>query len=146
MTADQYPKVYLYRRIVQAKLFIDAHYSNRIDLDNIAGEAWFSKFHFIRLFKSSYGKTPHQYLVRVRMNRAMEWLAAGKPVADTCYAVGFESISSFSSLFKKYTGNSPAVFCKLEQDRQQQMAARPLHYIPGCFARQLGWINYSNFE
>lgn len=52
-----YPKLYLYRRLVQAKLSIDAHYAEAIDLDNIAGEAAFSKYHFIRLFGRIYGHT-----------------------------------------------------------------------------------------
>ena len=48
----EYPKLYLYRRIVQAKLFIDSHYAGDIDLEQIADEAYFSKFHFCRLFKT----------------------------------------------------------------------------------------------
>ena len=48
---EQFPKIYLYRRVVQAKLFIDGHFDENIELDNIAEEACFSKFHFIRLFK-----------------------------------------------------------------------------------------------
>ena len=54
---EQYPKIYLYRRIVQAKLFIDNHFGEDIDLGNIADEAFFSRFHFIRLFKTIYNKT-----------------------------------------------------------------------------------------
>ena len=73
MTTEHYPKIYLYRRIVQAKLFIDKFYSEKIDLDNISDEAYFSKFHFIRLFKSIYGKTPHQYLTTVRIEKAQHF-------------------------------------------------------------------------
>ncbi len=65
MTTEQYPKVYLYQRIVQAKLFIDRNYADKIDIDNISDEAFFSKFHFIRLFKRIYGKTPYQYLTSI---------------------------------------------------------------------------------
>jgi AraC-like DNA-binding protein len=65
----EYPKVYLYRRIVQAKLFIDASYMHSIDLDNISEEASFSKFHFTRLFRQVYGRTPHQYLVHVALKK-----------------------------------------------------------------------------
>jgi AraC-like DNA-binding protein len=73
-------KIYLYKRIVQAKLFIDANFAGDIDLDNIADEAYFSKFHFIRLFKSIYGKTPHQYLISVRIEKAKEFLKNGLPL------------------------------------------------------------------
>src|SRR5262245_2298210 len=65
-----YPKAYLYRRVVQAKLFIDAHFSEEIDVDDISSEAAFSKFHFIRLFKSVYGLAPHAYLTTVRVQQA----------------------------------------------------------------------------
>ncbi len=101
MSSEQYPKVYLYRRIVQAKMFIDRHYADEIDLDNIADEAWFSKFHFIRLFKSSYGKTPHQYLQAVRIHHAQLLLKEDKSVSDACFSVGFQSLTTFSGLFKR---------------------------------------------
>jgi AraC-like DNA-binding protein len=52
---NAYPKAYLYRRIVKAKLFIDAHFAEPIDVDAISNKAAFSKFHFIRLFKQVYG-------------------------------------------------------------------------------------------
>src|SRR5882724_4456031 len=67
---EAYPKVYLYKRIVQAKMFIDQNYARTINLNDIADEAIFSKFHFIRQFKQIYGKTPHQYLVSVRIAQA----------------------------------------------------------------------------
>ncbi len=54
--AENYPKIYLYKRVVQAKLFIDNRFGDDIDLNNIADEAYLSKFHFIRLFKIIYGK------------------------------------------------------------------------------------------
>jgi len=56
MKEFSHPKIYLYRRVVQAKLYMDKNYAENIDLNNIADEAFFSKFHFIRLFKKSYGK------------------------------------------------------------------------------------------
>ncbi len=74
---EDYPKIYLYRRIVQAKLYIDKHFDEEIDLDNIADEAYFSKFHFIKLFKSIYQKTPHQYLMIVRLEKAKTLLKEG---------------------------------------------------------------------
>src|SRR5699024_293335 len=90
MTTEQYPKIYLYRRIVQAKLYIDKFYFEKIDLDNISDEAYFSKFHFIRLFKSIYGKTPHQYLTTVRIEKAQQHLQLNKSVKDVCFLVGFD--------------------------------------------------------
>src|SRR5215203_343762 len=106
---NSYPKIYLYKRIVQSKLFIDQNFSEHIDLDNIADEACFSKFHFIRLFKSVYGRTPHQYLIKVRIGNAQKFLEAQRSVTDTCFLVGFDSLTSFTALFKKYTHLSPSV-------------------------------------
>ena len=91
MTTEQYLKVYLYKRIVQAKVFIDTSYADNINLDNISDEASFSKFHFIRLFKRIYGKTPHQYLTVVRIEKAKQ-LLQDKPISEVCFSVGFDSL------------------------------------------------------
>ena len=140
MINEQYPKLYFYRRLVQAKLFIDAHYADKIDLDNIADEAYFSKFHFIRMFKNIYRKTPHQYLISVRIEKAMELLKTGMPVSEVCYAVGFESLSSFSGLFKRIVGIAPSIYIIQHQKVKAQIAKSPLNFIPACFAEKNGWI------
>ena len=146
MTAEQYPKVYLYRRIVQAKLFIDNNYAEKLDLNNISDEAYFSKFHFLRLFKSTYGKTPHQYLKYVRVEKAKELLKNGTPVTEVCFLVGFESLSSFSGLFSKLAGKSPSGYLKHHREAQKNISAAPLNFVPGCYAYQHGWLENSNFE
>jgi AraC-like DNA-binding protein len=137
--AVQYPKVYLYRRIVYAKLFIDEHFADKIELNNIAGEAFYSKFHFIRLFRSTYNKTPHQYLSNVRIEKAKQLLSKNMFVADVCYEVGFQSISSFTGLFKRATGQTPAAYGITQQQKKIDIAASPLNYIPNCFAEKKGW-------
>ena len=130
---EQYPRIYLYRRIVQAKMFIDSHYHQIINLNNIADEAFFSKFHFIRLFKATYGKTPHQYLISVRIENARLLLKKGNSVTEVCYAVGFDSASSFSTLFKKITTYSPSIYQQIELKRKREMVQTPLKFIPNCF-------------
>jgi len=145
-TSDTYPKVYLYRRIVQAKLFIDTNYADRIDLDNIADEAYFSKFHFVRLFKKIYGKTPHQYLTVVRIEKAMQLLRTDIPVTEVCFSVGFDSLSSFSGLFKRIVGLAPSAYLAQQQQIKTQILKTPLKFVPGCFADKNGWTEKSNFE
>ena len=108
-----YPKDYLLTQIIRSKKFIDNNYSNNINLDDTAGEAFFSKFHFIRLFKKYYGVTPHQYLIRVRVAEAKKQLQSGMSISDACYAVGFESVPSFAKLFKVITGKTPLA-CQLK--------------------------------
>jgi AraC-like DNA-binding protein len=136
---EQFPKIYLYRRIVQAKLFIDSHFAENINLDNIADEAFFSKFHFMRLFKSTYGKTPHQYLTTVRIEKAKLLLQTNISIADVCFSVGFESISSFTGLFKRITSVTPSTYQQQQLKRNAEIARAPLKYIPNCFAEKKGW-------
>lgn len=146
METDQYPRIYLYRRIVQAKLFIEKYYAEKIDLDNISDEACFSKFHFIRLFKSVYQKTPHQYLTSIRIDKAQLFLQEGKSVRDACFLVGFDSISTFSGLFKKEVGISPAQYVNNYKRRLADIKRSPLAFVPGCYAYMHGWNENSNFE
>lgn len=138
---DAYPRQYLYRRVVRAKLYIDAHFSGPIDLDNIADEACFSKFHFVRLFREIYGRTPHQYLTDVRIRRAKELLCQGATVARACYSVGFDSISSFTGLFKRRVGSTPAAFQRAELKKQAELGERPIKFVPNCFAEKRGWAD-----
>jgi AraC-like DNA-binding protein len=146
MTKSEYPKVYLYKRIVQAKLFIDKNYAQRIDVSNISDEAYFSKFHFLRLFKKTYGKTPHQYLTFVRIEKAKELLQANGTVSEVCFAVGFESLSSFSGLFKRVVGLTPSDFLEQSQKLKAEMIKTPLKFVPACFISNNGWAENSNFE
>ncbi len=146
MILTQYPKVYLYKRIVQAKLFIDQNYASKIDLHHISDEAYFSKFHFARLFKSIYGKTPHQYLTNVRIEKSMELLRCNYTISTVCDEVGFESLSSFSGLFKKLVGMSPSSYLTQQQKIKTQIIKTPLAFVPHCFAHQHGWTKNGNFE
>lgn len=146
MTTEQYPKIYLYRRIVQAKLYIDKFYSEKIDLDNIADEAYFSKFHFIRLFKSIYAKTPHQYLTMVRIEKARQFLQQGKSVSEVCFLIGYDSVSTFSGLFNKLVGKTPSDYADYYKERKTKIETSPLAFIPGCYSFMHGWVKNSNFE
>lgn len=146
MNTGHYPKIYLYRRIVQAKLYIDQHYSEKIDLDNISNEAHFSKFHFVRLFKSIYGKTPHQYLTTIRMEAAQQLFKQEKSVTEVCFLVGYDSLSTFSGLFSKEVGKSPTEYLNHFKQRKKEILAKPLSFVPGCYAFMHGWTENSNFE
>ncbi len=141
-----YPAFYIYSRIVKAKLFIDNNYHTNLNLDNIAGEVYFSKFHFIRLFKSIYGNTPHRYLTQVRIENAKTFLQRDFTISDTCFKIGFDSISSFCGLFKKSERKTPSEYQRLYRLRQENIKKKPLNFIPNCFAEHKGWSKNSNFQ
>ena len=143
---EEFPKIYLYRRIVQAKLFIDSHFHEEIQLSDTADEALFSKFHFIRLFKTIYGKTPHQYLIYVRIENAKLLLQSTMSVTDVCYDIGFESVSSFTGLFKRKVGMSPSEYQAHQHKLLADIAKMPLKFIPNCFAEKKGWSKNSNIQ
>ncbi|HXB96017.1 MAG TPA: AraC family transcriptional regulator [Puia sp.] len=124
----------IYKRIVTAKLYIDGNFREPIDLELLAREACLSRYHFHRLFTRIYRMTPHQYLTRKRIEQARECLAGNTlTVTEICNDVGFESIGSFSSLFKKEMGHAPANYRLLARQRNRQVREQPHTFIPHCF-------------
>ena len=105
-----YPHDDLTKHIIQSKLYIDKHFSENINLDKISAKALVSKFHFIRVFKKYYGRTPNQYLQEVRIEKAKAILQNGKTIDAACNAIVFTSKTSFISLFKKMTGVTPLAY------------------------------------
>jgi AraC-like DNA-binding protein len=119
----------VYERLNRAREFIDLCYDLPLNLDEISRQACFSRYHFLRLFRQAFNKTPHQYLVERRIERAKELLSANDlRVTDVCFEVGFQSLGSFSSLFHKSVGHPPITY--REKSRETQAAKRK---IPGCF-------------
>jgi len=137
---EPYEKIYLYKRIAHAKLFIDSHYAEKIDLNSIADEACFSKFHFIRLFRDSYGYTPHTYLMKVRIEKAKLLLHENVPVSDVSMAVGFESTTSFAGRFKQLVGQTPSAFQKAQKKRKSDILQTPHSFVPNCFISTYRWF------
>ena len=99
------------RRAVETALWIDAHSHQQIDLEDAADQADISPFHFLRLFSSVLGVTPHQYLVRSRLRHAARLLADHDiSVTDVAYDVGFGDLSNFVRTFHRAAGVSPRRF------------------------------------
>jgi AraC-like DNA-binding protein len=139
MKGEINPKMYMYKRIVEAKLYIDRHYNEKIDLNNISNQASFSKYHFLRLFKGAFGKSPHQYLIEIRISSAKKLLKENNSVKDVCFKVGFESVPSFISLFKKRENITPNEYLKKNKKSKKEQAETPLAFIPNCFVENYGW-------
>jgi transcriptional regulator GlxA family with amidase domain len=128
----------VYKKIVDAKVFIDDHFDSPIDLDVLAVEACLSRFHFHRLFRRIYRRTPHQYLTFRRIDRAQRMLADECcTVGEVCVQVGFESIGSFSMLFKKETGEAPGEYRDRLKRRRSAAEEQPRRVIPYCFIAEI---------
>ena len=133
----EYPKAYLYRRIVQAKLFIDKHFRKKVNIDEIAEEASFSRFHFIRLFRQAYGDTPHQYMMRLRMLEAEKLMTnPNLKIQDICFEIGFESVGTFTTQFTKLYGKTPKARQKEILEKKRIVVEEPLRTVPNCFAEK----------
>ena len=101
-------KTELYKRVCRAKEYIDSSFTEDLTLEKIAKEACLSKFHFLRLFKTVYHKTPHRYLTDKRIEKAVSLLfKTDMSITEICFEIGFGSLSSFSWLFRNKFGLSP---------------------------------------
>jgi AraC-like DNA-binding protein len=124
----------VYKKIVTAKLFMDENFHEPIDLDRLSREACLSRYHFHRLFTRIYQRTPHRYLTQKRIEQARQWLVGEElTISEICNNVGFESIGSFSSLFKKVIGLAPQYYRAQVHRKKQDASRTPRIVIPGCF-------------
>ena len=112
ISREIYSNIYLTKQVIQAKYFIDNNFSKNITLKDICKAGYISKYHLIRSFKKLYGKTPNQYLISVRISKAKELLRKKNPVLEVCFAIGFDSPTTFAALFKKIVGLSPRSYKK----------------------------------
>src|SRR5205823_14407191 len=94
--------------------------------------------HFLRLFKAAFHETPLRYLRRRRLERARRLLTqTDLPVTDICLRVGFESLGSFSTLFRRFAGASPREFRRRYVVVPRTVRA-PARLIPDCWLRRYG--------
>lgn len=94
-----------------ARLALDRSYDTSITIEDLSREVALSPYYLIRTFRRIYRQTPHQYLVRRRISRAKELLRnSDLSITEICAAVGFESLGSFSSLFRRVAGVSPRAY------------------------------------
>jgi AraC-like DNA-binding protein len=124
------------RWMLRARDAIDRDYSRPLDIPALARIAVVSEAHFIRTFRATFGETPHRYLQRRRVERAMAMLRnTDRSVTDICFAVGFSSLGTFSRTFSGIVGRSPSAF-------RRQQAPTP-DAVPTCFT--MSWSRPSSF-
>ena len=101
----------LFRRLCRSRDWLAARLDEPVRLADAAREAWLSAFHYHRLFVHTFGETPHEFVTRLRIDRAKRLLARDRlPVTEVCFAVGYESLGSFSTLFRTMVGYSPSAY------------------------------------
>jgi AraC family transcriptional regulator len=99
------------KRLLYSKDFIYSSYDKNFDLDDLASAACLSKFHFLRLFKIAFGKTPNQFITEVRIQKAKELLKHSSiEINVIARSLGFENSSSFSRRFYQQVGVYPSQF------------------------------------
>jgi AraC-like DNA-binding protein len=98
--------------VIGTRHYIDTNFDKELNLDLLSHIRFTSKFHLLRLFKRYYGQTPKQYLTDKRIEKAKQLLLQGTKVTETCFDIGFDSPSSFSTLFKCRVGITPTEFQK----------------------------------
>lgn len=113
---------------------MDRAYAQPLDIAALAAIAYVSESHFIRTFRATFGETPHRYLQRRRVERAMFLLrVTDLPVTEICLAVGFTSLGTFSRTFRSILGVSPSEY----------RANRVVLAAPTCFS--MSWSRPSSF-
>ena len=120
------------RRMLRARDEMDRAYAGPLDVRALARIAHVSEAHFIRTFRATFGETPHRYLQRRRVERAM-WLlrSTDHTVTDVCMAVGFSSLGTFSRVFTGIVGEPPSSYRR----------RGPLAPVPSCFGMR--WLRPS---
>jgi AraC-like DNA-binding protein len=122
------------RRMLRARDAMDRAYADPLDVPALARVANVSAAHFIRKFRATFGETPHRYLQRRRVERAMFLLrATDRSVTDVCLDVGFTSLGTFSRSFHDIVGEAPTAY------RERG----PIVAVPTCFA--MAWTRPSSF-
>jgi AraC-like DNA-binding protein len=122
------------RRMLRARDAMDRAFAEPLDIPALARVAGVSEAHFIRTFRRTFGETPHRYLQRRRVERAMFLLrSSDRSVTDICFDVGFGSLGTFSRTFRAIVGVSPVAY------RRRTTAVA----VPSCFT--MAWSRPSSF-
>lgn len=120
--------------MLRARDAIDRAYGQPLEISHLAQVASVSEAHFIRTFRATFGETPHRYLQRRRVERAMFLLReTPRSVTDICLDVGFGSLGTFSRTFSDIVGDTPTEY----RDRKLVFA------VPTCFS--MSWTRPSSF-
>jgi transcriptional regulator GlxA family with amidase domain len=109
---------------------MDREYAQPLDVEALARGVNMSAGHLSRQFKLAYGESPYSYLMTRRIERAMALLRRGDmSVTEVCFAVGCQSLGTFSTRFTELVGMPPSAY--------REQAAREMEGMPPCIAKQV---------
>ena len=129
------------RHLLRAKDLADARYFEPLGVDDLARAAGLSRAHFSREFRRAFGESPHAYLLTRRLERAAALLrTTDRSVAEICFAVGLQSVGSFTTSFTRAYGRPPTAY------RAAFPAASRHALIPGCVARAYSRPQHRTFR
>jgi transcriptional regulator GlxA family with amidase domain len=129
------------RHLLRARDLADARYSEPLGVEELARAARLSRAHFSREFRRAFGESPHAYLLTRRLERAAALLrTTDRSVADICFAVGLQSVGSFTTNFTRTYGMSPTAY------RETFPPASAHALIPTCVLRAYGRPQRSTFR
>ena len=123
-----------HRGLREARDYMRYAYGRPVSLPDVAARANLSPYHFLRVYKRAYGETPHEFLTRLRIERAKTLLARGSHnVTEACFEVGFSSLGSFSSLFAGRVGLSPSEYRRHARSGISVPSSVGPLFVPFCF-------------
>jgi len=129
------------RHLLRAKDLADARYFEPLDVGDLARAAGLSRAHFSREFRRAFGESPHSYLLTRRLERAAALLrTTDHSVAEICFAVGLQSVGSFTSSFTRSYGRSPTAY------RTAFPPAAQYALVPACVLRANGRPQHRTFR
>ena len=129
------------RHLLRARDVADARYAEPLGVDDLAAAAGLSRAHFSREFRRAFGVSPHVYLLTRRLERAAALLRnTDRSVTDICFAVGLQSLGSFTSSFTRTYGVSPTAY------RAAFPPAAAHAVVPSCVVRAYGRPQRSTFR
>jgi len=126
---------YKLERLNAGRDYIAANYQAPLSLSGMAEYSYMSPHHFLRVFKDTYGETPNEFLIRLRVEKAKKMLITeNMSVSEICEEVGYISLGSFSSLFLKQVGMAPTLYRRKLWALSTEAYRFPSQAIPACYA------------
>lgn len=126
-------------RLARSRDWLVESLHQQVRLEDAARRACLSPFHFQRTFAQAFEETPHEFLTRMRLDRARKLLASdSSPVTEVCLDVGYASLGSFSALFHTRLGCSPSDYRRSLRQVYPAPFVPPHRFVPACFLQFYG--------